>query len=414
MKRFIGIILICTFLTGCGSATTTPIPTDVTLEPIGTEKPASISPVATFTPIPVSTATTGAYTLKVSDSYPFFPPTRDTGKFILGSSLAASPGKVWIGSGYGTIEELDSQSGEFVRSIPIALAIPGSTRTVAGIEMTIFPTLKMAFVGSYLWGWGDQVMNGRAHPYLYAIDPDSGAIAQLWDMDSIEWTNGVERMFPPEDFGTSPGKIWIDDHVVDAQTFNVTPDIYMPGMTQFAFNGMDWMWMTGDTGHGDGLIFVNTNDPTQGRYQTRWPFLVHQANGASGVGPGNPLALAGDRIWIGRGISGVNPTYSLEAYTADIDQLMNETGPLARVPLMDSYQKIKMLYAGKYLWLIYTLGDKPGILCQLDPQTGVTLTTLDLIGDEGRSIGDVPVDLATEGGNLWILTVRQLLRIKLP
>jgi hypothetical protein len=174
-------------------------------------------------------------------------------------------------------------------------------------------------------------------------------------------------------------------------------------MTLFAYNGKDWMWMTGDTGHGDGLVFVNTDDPSQYRHQTRWPFLVHQGDGSSGVGPANPLSLAGDRIWIGRGISGTNPTYSLEAYTADIDQLMIETGPLASV-----------LYAGGYLWLVYTLGEKPGILCQLDPITGETISSLDLIGDQGRSKGDVPVDMATESDNLWILTIRQLIRIKLP
>jgi hypothetical protein len=420
MKRYgillpaLGLILISIYLTGCGTATTTPIPTDVAPEPAGTEKPVSIVTIASFTSTPESTATTGPYTLKVSDRYPFFPPTSDTGRLILGSSLAASPGKVWIGSGYGTIEEVDSQSGGFVQSIPIASTIPGSTKTVAGIEMTVFPTLKMAFEGDYLWAWAESIVNGRAHPYLFAIDPDNWSIAHLWDLDSSEWTQNQERLFLPEDFGTSPGKIWIDNHVINTRTFEVTADIYMPGMTQFAFNGMDWMWLTGDTGHGDGLIFINTDNPTQGRYQTRWPFLVHRADGSSGVGPGNPLVLAGDRIWIGKGISGANPTYSLIAYSANMDQLMNETGPLASVPLQDSYQKIKMLYAGNYLWVVYTHGVKPGILCQLDPQTGETLNTLDLIGDEGRSMGDVPQDLATEGDNLWVLTVRQLLRIKLP
>ncbi len=172
--------------------------------------------------------------------------------------------------------------------------------------------------------------------------------------------------------------------------------------------------MTGDTGHGDGLVFVNTDNPTQGQYQTRWPFLIHQPDGSSGVGPGKPLALAGDRIWIARGISGENPTYLLGAYTADVDQLMQETGPLASVPLLDDYQKIRMLYAENYLWVIYTHGEKGGFLCQLDPQTGETINSLDLVGDQGRSISDVPQDIATEGDNLWVLTTRQLLRIKLP
>lgn len=247
-----------------------------------------------------------------------------------------------------------------------------------------------------------------------AIDTGTGTVVQQWDLNSPDWLQNEERMFSPEDFGISPGKIWIDNHVIDASSFEVTPDVYMPGMTLFAYNGSGWMWMTGDTGEGDGLVFADASDPSKGRYQNRWPFLVHQADGSSGVGPADPLVLAGDRIWIGRGISGVNPTYSLEAYTADVDRLMGDKGPLAGVPLLDSYQSIKLLYAGGYLWVVYTGGDQAGLLCQLDPQTGETINSLDLVGDAGRSISDIPQSIAAESDNLWVLTTRQLLRIKLP
>jgi len=50
---------------------------------------------------------------------------------------------------------------------------------------------------------------------------------------------------------------------------------------------------------------------------------------------------------------------------------------------------------------------------QLDPQTGATIESLDLIGDQGRAKGDIPKDIATEGDNLWIVTTFQLLRVKL-
>ena len=108
-----------------------------------------------------------------------------------------------------------------------------------------------------------------------------------------------------------------------------------------------------------------------------------------------------------------NPEYTLDAYPADMDQAMQETGPRASVPLLDSDSNVMMLYAGDYLWLVYT-GDKAGWLYQLDAKTGETINSLDLVGDEGRAISDIPQDLATEGNNLWILTSRQLLRIKLP
>ena len=105
---------------------------------------------------------------------------------------------------------------------------------------------------------------------------------------------------------------------------------------------------------------------------------------------------------------------TITAYPADMDQLMRETKPLAKVTLMDESHQIKILYAGNYLWLLWMSGDKRGVLYQLDPQTGATINSLDLVGDQGRSKGDIPRDMATEGKNLWIVTIFQLLRIKLP
>jgi hypothetical protein len=105
----------------------------------------------------------------------------------------------------------------------------------------------------------------------------------------------------------------------------------------------------------------------------------------------------------------------LEAYPADIEQGMETTGPLLSVPLPDNASGMKLFYAGDYLWMLDTLGDnKLGWLFQVDPQTGETVNSLDLVGDEGREAGDLPMDIATEGDNLWVLTGRQLLRIKLP
>ncbi|GEM_PF-5302379 len=417
MKHTLGAILVLSvLLAGCGQ----PAPVNQATPPevipeqstsAVTTPPGQFEATPTVTAEPVATA--GPYSLAISDRYVFYN-TTDITRFMIGESVAASPGRVWIGTGNGTVEEVNSQDGTFLRSIPVTGDIEGTRKTISDIEMTMFPILKLAVEGQYLWLYGWTAENNMPHPYLLVLDPENGSIARQFDMDSAEWMNGYERIGLPEDMGISPGKVWIDDHIINAQTLEVTSGIGMPGMTLFAFNGTNWMWMTGDTGHGDGLVFVNTDKPSQYLHQTRWPFLVHQADGSSGIGPTDPLVLAGDRIWIGRGISGTNPTYSLEAYPADLDQLMKETGPIASVPLPESYKTIRMLYAGDYLWVVYALGDKPGILCQLDPQTGETINSLDLIGEEGRSKGDVPQDIATEGDNLWVLTVRQLIRIKLP
>jgi len=79
-----------------------------------------------------------------------------------------------------------------------------------------------------------------------------------------------------------------------------------------------------------------------------------------------------------------------------------------------------MLFAGNSLWLLWTSGDKAGLLYQLNPQTGATLNSLDLVKaqiwpKDGIPINnDLPIDIATEGNNLWILTKFQLLVVKMP
>ena len=69
---------------------------------------------ATATTTAESTVTTGPYSLEIRDSYPL-----DVANGVLGLSMTASPGKVWLGTGKGTIEQVDAQSGAFVQSIPL-------------------------------------------------------------------------------------------------------------------------------------------------------------------------------------------------------------------------------------------------------------------------------------------------------
>jgi hypothetical protein len=359
---------------------------------------------ATFTP--ESTTTTGPYSLTVSNNYPFWP------QFMMGRSLAVIPGKVWMGMANGIIVEVDSQSGAFGKSI----TLPGEGNTIA--------VWKLGFEGSYLWAQAVLFKkNGSSAStmlfYLFAIDPGSMTIVHQWDMNTSDWLGKREtgENFP-EGFGISPGKIWIDKHVIDAQTFKVTPDISMPTMEIFAYNGIDWMWITGEMG-GDceDLLLVNAADPSKDWCPSDWPFIVRNPEGEHTVGLGSPMVLAGDRMWIGGGMSETTSaaaTHVLEAYWANMDKAMQETGPLASVPLMESYNSISMFYANNYLWVVYTGGKAAGFLYQLDPQTGATINSLDLVGDKGRSIGDIPTAIASEGDNLWILTTRQLLRIKLP
>jgi len=370
-----------------------------------TAKPLPATSQAGATEIPtVAEDTAGPYSLEISDRYPFF-----ENKVTIGLSLAARSGQLWIGTVSGTLEEVDSQNGTFGQSISLAPDISGNMPMA-------FPIQKIAFEGEYLWAFAS-FFQDMAPPGLYAIDPGSGKIVQQWDLNSSEWMEGYERMQPSEEFGVSPGKIWIDSHLVDTETFEVRK-VFMPGITNFAYGGNDWMWITGEMGGAcDDTILINVNDPSMEWCPDEWPFMVHTQDEMSAVNPGSPMVLAGDRMWIAGSWSAESltdsPEYTLDAYPADMDQAMKETGPLASVPLLDSDASVMMLFAGDYLWLVYT-GDKAGWLYQLDPQTGVTINSLDLVGDEGRAISDVPQGIAAEGDNLWILTSRQLLRINLP
>jgi len=211
--------------------------------------------------------------------------------------------------------------------------------------------------------------------------------------------------------GVSPGKIWVDGHVIDTQTFEVKKVSMLP-MTRFGYNGKGWMWITGDSGGScDDLIFVNTDDLSEVVCQPRLPFMIEPNDVYPDV---SIMALAGDRIWMVTGGEGGGQPLTITAYPADMDQLMKATKPLAKVTLMNKSHQIKLLYAGNYLWLLWKSGDKRGFLYQLDPQTGVTINSLDLIGGQrGNGFSD-PQDIATEGDNLWILTIGKLLRVKLP
>jgi hypothetical protein len=376
---------------------------------------ADITPVSLPTapagqPGAAATPTTGSAgsasgPLAVSSHY-----TLQAAKGMIGSSLTASPGKVWIGTGTGTVVEVDSQSGAFEQSI--SLTITGTS------VMNIFPITRLGFDGQNIWALGGFKQGGADH--LFAIDSGSVAIAHQWDLTQWNLNRDSEHRGTAYDFGFSPGKLWVKDQIIDTHTFDAKYAGFI-GDPHFAYDGKGWMWMTGVGAEDcDGADFINTDDPSQDRHQCRYPFLNHAKEGYSNVGDKSPLVLAGDRMWITGVWSGAKPTYTLEAFPADVGQLMKETKPLVSVALMDDPEKVKMLYAGNYLWLLWTSGNKPGILYQLDPQTGAILNSLDLVKAQTWDKGgvpihnDLPIDIAAEGNNLWILTKFQLLNVQMP
>ncbi len=360
------------------------------------EKPTTASTTAATD---AALATAGP--LAVSDSYPF-----EVTKGVLGYSLAASPGKVWVGTGRGTVEMVDGRTRAIPRSIPLQ----------TGGALGNFVT-QMAFDGKYVVAF-ELIANQGEQPgsHVFAIDAETGEVARHWDLQSSEWTT-QESDFAAEAFGVSPRKIWVDGRVIDTQTFEVTQDVEMPPYTRFAYNGSGWMWMTGDTGGAcDDLVFAKVDDPTEQMCEGEWPFLPDAGTTGGEVTPVlSTMTLAGDTMWmLGGEPAGENQPFTINAYPADMDALMKQTKPLATVPLMAADSSdIRMVYAGNYLWLTWETGERRGWLYKLDPHTGQTIQSLDLVGDEGRSKGEVSIDIATEGNNLWVLTLFRLIRIKL-
>jgi hypothetical protein len=349
--------------------------------------PATVMPTASGSAIsPGTLAVSSVYPLRVAQGF-------------AGLSLTTSPGKVWLGTGMGTIEEVDAQTGALIQSIPL----------ITGEGPRYF-VHTLGFDGRYIAALEQIPKQGYPHPYVFAVDSRSGTVVHQWDLDSPEWSK-TSRMGSSVHLGVSPGKIWVDGHVIDTQTFDVT-EVSMPPMARYAYNGNGWLWITGDTGGScDDLVFVETDDPSNVVCQPRLPFFAEPNDVYPDV---SIMALAGDRVWMVTSGAGGGQNLTITAYPADMDQLMKATKPSAIVTLMDSSHQIGMLYAGKYLWLLWKSGEKRGFLYQLEPQTGATVNSLDLVGDEGRAKGDIPLDMAAEGDNLWIVTMFQLLRIGLP
>ncbi len=399
------VVLSCSFLAPSQQIQTMPtsVPSRLPAEPT---KQATFIPLVEASPTeaaatPTEPPTQIAGGLAIEDSYPF-----DLANGILGYSLTATQGKVWVGTGTGTVLLADASTGKVMRTIAL--------QTGGGLGSFV---TQLGFDGQYVVAFEMVMDNGQTpQTQVYAIDSSTGDIARHWDLHSSDWTQQASD-FEAEAFGVSPRKIWVDGRVIDTQTFRVTQDVPMPAYTRFGYNGSGWMWMTGDTGGScDDLVFANVDDPTDQVCESELAFVPNSGSRGGEVVPSlSTMTLAGDTMWMLAGQpSGGSGSYTIVAYPAGMDQLMKSHAPQAVVPLMDaSSSDIRMVYAGKSLWLAWESGDKRGWLYRLNPRTGATLDSLDLVGDAGRDKGEVALDIATEGDNLWVLTLYRLIRIRL-
>ena len=133
------LLFVCAALLSCRTpAPSQPIPSMPTARP--TNAPLEPMQPPTFAPLQETGATppaarptepplpTGALT--IADSYPF-----DLANAVMGYSMTASPGKVWVGTGRGTVLRIDADTGKVTSTIALQAASgPGNFVTQMGFD----------------------------------------------------------------------------------------------------------------------------------------------------------------------------------------------------------------------------------------------------------------------------------------
>jgi hypothetical protein len=294
------------------------------------------------------------------------------------SKLTTSPGKVWIGSLQGTVDVWDSQSGAQLQSISLFQDSGGNTPR---------PVYDLQYDGQNVWALAGSTEDMQAD-HLFVIDPENGKILQQYD--TSQWLNNDDARL-----GLSPGLIWTESHVIDTKTFEAT-HVAHPDSPSYAYDGQGWMWIVGTfcEACGYNIWLFNADTPSEDKY------------GPRAVGSSTTMTAVGDRMWIATSETG---GYVLQVYDANGGKINGDTQPLLKVPAADD-RPLRLLYDGHALWLLAG-GKNSGALFQLDPQTGVVVNKLDIPASEK---GDDPEDMAFDGHDLWVITVKQLVRISLP
>jgi len=298
------------------------------------------------------------------------------------SSMAISPGKVWVGSLLGTVDAYDAQTGAPLQSISL---FPDSG------GMTALPVQDLLYDGQNLWALAisnTELVADR----LFVISPADGKILQQFD--TSQWQNHDDARL-----GFSPGLVWTESHVIDTKTFEAK-HVAHPDSPIYRYDGSGWMWIMGtfcqECGY-DIWLFNTAN-------------LPEEKYGPKAVENTTAMTTVGDRMWVAtEKTSGNITTHVLQVYAADGEKTSGDTQPLQTLAPVDDHP-LSLLYDGHALWLLAG-GKNQGALFQLDPQSGATVNRLDI---PASMEGDVPADIAFDGHNLWVLTVKQLVRISLP
>lgn len=376
MRAFGILLLTLGLLAACATPpveTTAPQPTAGVLPPVVSatlpEATAVASPAApTASPIPVNQPLTEPTVL---------------GRFELGAgqqaeSIATGAGKVWVGTTSGAVLEFEAASGALLRAYTL----------LDGSLINPTPVLALAFDGAHLWALTRSTVEATQYKTLFVLDPASGDILHQADVSESD----------PERLGLAVGQVWLQNAVYDTATFQFTPLEMATDSSVFAYDGAG-MWVGGA---------ATTCDECAN-------MLYRFAGGTLDIGPAasqqiSGLAVAGERLWV------LTELNQLDGYTLAAG-LNADSPPNPRVDLSSDHDfpPAAMLYDGSRLWLLGSIGKGSGRIFQHNPQTGRREFAL-LVGDtsETPENASIPLALAYDGHDLWVLTALHLVRVGLP
>lgn len=377
------LLMLCAALifgmTGCRPVMPTLVIARPSATPISTLA-ASAIPTAVNTPAPASSAPPPAPTAILAptllDRYPL-----SAGMFA--ESIAVSPGRVWVGTTYGILEERDAASGALLQTYNLA---PPSYDGFA-------PVKSILYDGKRLWA-------------LYSWEATAfDQFASLWVFD-LETSKVVTEMNvsanDPYALGSAPGQVWAQNQVIDAETQTVTEIEMQLDSTVFAYDGAGVIWAAG-AGTCE-ACFDNVY-----RYM-----VIDPANPVPGPHMGVPvrqILRANSRMWL------LNDLNQLKGF--DLHETAPKQGTLPALTLdlgsLSEDLPAGLVFDGQFLWLLSSYGADGTWLFRLDALTGKQISAIQ-IDRAAENYLDVsaPVALAFDGRDLWVLSAYELLRVALP
>jgi hypothetical protein len=292
-----------------------------------------------------------------------------------GSAMLVLPGQVWTGSMFSGLQQWDPQTGKVVKTYP---------------EVTSKIFYDMNFDGKNLWVLTNDKFLDTFPDTLYVISLPEGDIVKKFEIKSNKLLTQI---------GSSPGKMWVASTIYDTETLLANPvSKGLPDEAHYAFNGEQWMWITGTNCHmcGHDLWLYDANNLPDHKDS--------QNSGTIDDGVlGSRMVLADGKIWLIVRPNG-EPTYILDAY-----DIHKSDQPVLQVDLTKEFKDTGSQSSDVFITTDNHVGwlSMVGKLYYFDLKTGQMLGSL--------PIGEHIMGMGFDGQSLWVLSNDDgLIQVSLP